>query len=156
MRKKERCINLAKALFVLLNLLKPCFLVFGKSCSLHKHHQAIRLFPCQNKHRKKERAEAEVKKKERKEREGAANKIWFNILDKKNIFFSKKSTFLVSKREFSWIWVFGKISQMCSLQTWILAFWNFFFFSLKYPQLSHKLSILLSLTIKYLLKIIRR
>ena len=100
MRKKERCINLAKALFVLLNLLKPCFLVFGKSCSLHKHHQAIRLFPCQNKHRKKERAEAEVKKKERKEREGAANKIWFNILDKKNIFFSKKSTFLVSKREF--------------------------------------------------------
>ena len=83
MRKKERCINLAKALFVLLNLLKPCFLVFGKSCSLYKHHQAIRLFPGQNKQTKKERAEAEVNKKERKEREGAANKIWFNILDKK-------------------------------------------------------------------------
>ena len=86
MRKKERSINLAKALFVLLDLLKPC-LVFGKSCSLYKHHQAIRLFPGQNKQTKKERAEAEVKKKERKEREGAANKIRFNILDKKNIFF---------------------------------------------------------------------
>ena len=81
MRKKERSINLAKALFVLLNLLKPCLLVFGKSCSLYKHHQAIRLFPGQNKQTKKERAEAEVNKKERKEREGAVNKIWFNILD---------------------------------------------------------------------------
>ena len=103
MRKKERSINPAKALFVLLNLLKPCFLVFGKSCSLYKHHQAISLFQGQNKQRKKERAEAEVNKKERKEREGAANKIRFNILDKKNNIYKKKkkSTFLVSKREFS-------------------------------------------------------
>lgn len=69
-----------RALFVLLNLLKPCFLGVGKSCSLYKHYQAICPFPGQNKQRKKETKEKRRRKndeeQQRRKRKKERKKLW--------------------------------------------------------------------------------
>lgn len=57
----------ARGVVFLVNLLKPRFLIVGKSYSLYNHRQALRPFLGQNKQTKEEKAKVKRRKKGREE-----------------------------------------------------------------------------------------